>query len=234
MTMAPGIVESYPGGKAGAGVHQRIVSMMPAHSVYVEAFLGNGAVLRSKLPAADSVGIDVDRKIIAQWEARGWPGLTLHRTNGIHWLATHALPDDAVVFCDPPYLPETRRKQRIYPHEMSYDDHALLLTVIAHAEYFCIITGYDSELYRDRLQAPRWHCTRHMVQGRGGAREECIWHNFEPAQTTLHDVRKVGTNFRDRLRIKRKASRWAANFAALPPHERQAILAALAAVPLHE
>jgi DNA adenine methylase len=52
---------TYPGGKNGAGVFQRIISQMPPHDVYIEPFLGGGAVLRLKRPAALSIGIDRDR-----------------------------------------------------------------------------------------------------------------------------------------------------------------------------
>jgi DNA adenine methylase len=36
----------YPGGKGGAGVYQTIINGMPRHEVYVEPFLGGGAVGR--------------------------------------------------------------------------------------------------------------------------------------------------------------------------------------------
>ena len=52
---------SFPGGKNGAGVFQTLINLMPPHDVYVEAFIGGGAVMRQKKPAAVNVGIDVDR-----------------------------------------------------------------------------------------------------------------------------------------------------------------------------
>ena len=39
---------TYPGGKNGAGIYQRIINHMPPHKTYIEAFLGSGAVLRNK------------------------------------------------------------------------------------------------------------------------------------------------------------------------------------------
>ena len=38
----------YPGGKGGAGVYQTIINGMPRHEVYVEPFLGGGAVMAAK------------------------------------------------------------------------------------------------------------------------------------------------------------------------------------------
>lgn len=52
---------SYPGGKNGAGVYQRIISYMPPHRVYIEPFVGGAAILRMKRPAALSIACDLDR-----------------------------------------------------------------------------------------------------------------------------------------------------------------------------
>jgi DNA adenine methylase len=54
----------YAGGKNGNGVYQRIISMMPPHDTYIEAFLGSGAILRRKLPAAKSFAYELDQKTI--------------------------------------------------------------------------------------------------------------------------------------------------------------------------
>lgn len=53
--------QGYPGGKNGAGVYQRIICLQPPHDVYIEAFLGGGAVWRHKRPARLNIGLDVDR-----------------------------------------------------------------------------------------------------------------------------------------------------------------------------
>jgi hypothetical protein len=58
---------TYPGSKAGFGTLHNIIGAMPEHQVYVEAFLGHGAVLRAKRPACSSIGIDADAQIIARW-----------------------------------------------------------------------------------------------------------------------------------------------------------------------
>jgi hypothetical protein len=46
----------YPGGKEMAA--PRIINLMPPHDVYLEPFLGGGAVLRAKKPARLSIGVD--------------------------------------------------------------------------------------------------------------------------------------------------------------------------------
>ncbi len=56
--MLPGV--TYPGGKNGAGVYQTIINLMPPHRVYIEPFLGGGAVMRLKRPAELNIGVDLD------------------------------------------------------------------------------------------------------------------------------------------------------------------------------
>ena len=50
---------AYPGGKNGAGVFQRIICMMPPHHVYIEPFLGGGAIARLKRPAQLNIAMDL-------------------------------------------------------------------------------------------------------------------------------------------------------------------------------
>ena len=54
----------YPGGKNAAGVYQKIINLMPPHQVYIEPFLGGGAIMRLKRPAKKNVGLDLDLAII--------------------------------------------------------------------------------------------------------------------------------------------------------------------------
>lgn len=41
----------YLGGKSQAGTYQRIINLIPPHDVYIEPFLGGGAIARLKRPA---------------------------------------------------------------------------------------------------------------------------------------------------------------------------------------
>ncbi len=59
----------YPGGKNGAGTYQKIINMMPPHEVYIEPFLGSGAIMRHKRPASVNIGIDLDVEAVARVSA---------------------------------------------------------------------------------------------------------------------------------------------------------------------
>ncbi len=81
----------YPGGKAGAGVYQRIINQIPPHEVYVEPFLGDGAVMRRKRPAARNIGVEIDAAVATaflQDPDAGFSGgaLEVHNCCGIEWL----------------------------------------------------------------------------------------------------------------------------------------------------
>ena len=103
---------TYPGGKAGAGVYQRIINQIPPHSVYVEPFLGDGAVMRRIRPADRTIGIEIDSAVAAEFagevpgdrdaENGGGPvGAEIHCCDGIEWLkhafGLYRLPGTAAV-----------------------------------------------------------------------------------------------------------------------------------------
>ena len=86
---------------------------------------------------------------------------------------------DAMFYCDPPYLPETRNggKADTYRHEMSLPDHVELLTVIRACKGQVVLSGYPSALYDERLVGWRKVCmeARSHVANSGEARTEVLW-----------------------------------------------------------
>ena len=217
----------YPGGKNGAGVYQRLINQIPPHSEYVEAFLGSGAILRRKKPAARNVGIDADAGTIAAFGDRG-PHLELICGDAIEYLAGRAWTASAFVYCDPPYLATTRASgsRGIYRHEMLTEgDHVRLLEVITRLPAMVMVSGYASALYDRTLASWRRIEFRTMTQARRLA-TEVVWMNYDEPRL-LHDYSFLGDDFHDRCRISRKVRRWTAKLAALPPLERAAILEAL-------
>lgn len=215
----------YLGSKAQAGVFQRIISNMPPHSVYVEAFCGSGQIFRRKRAAAVNVLIDADAGVFqgvasdltarAQRVIIGDAGLEIPKL---------ALPDHAVVYCDPPYVHSTRTSRHGYNFEMTDGAHAALLTMLQTLKCRVLLSGYPSKLYDDMLRG--WRCESYRLRTRGRTLTECLWCNFPPP-VELHDWSYVGTNYRERLTLKRLADRFTARLARMPELKRNFILSLL-------
>lgn len=219
---------TYPGGKNGSGVYQAIINLMPPHRIYVEPFLGNGAIMRLKRPAISSIGIDSDDDVLQErWTGDEIPGLSLFNTDALDYLATTAFSDDTLIYLDPPYLMHTRSSQRpLYRHEFGGEaDHTALLATIKHLSCMVMISGYCSVLYSRELAG--WRTATFSAQTRSGRMAtEWVWMNF-PEPLELHDYRYLGSNYRERERIKRKQARWRYRLQRMPITERYAMLSML-------
>lgn len=89
-----GVPETYPGGKNGEGVYQRLINQIPPHRVYIEPFLGSGAVLRHKKLAEISYGIERSITTFKRWENQNLPGLTVINADAISWLKKYKWQGD--------------------------------------------------------------------------------------------------------------------------------------------
>ena len=231
---------TYPGGKNGAGIYQRIINLMPPHKVYMEPFLGSGAVLRHKRPAERNIGVDRSPEAIALClELAGAQAseMTLLEGDALKLLATmktamadSALIDrpDTLIYADPPYVADTRKGGELYDFEMSDADHERLLDILVGARAMVMISGYRSALYDDVLSD--FTRIEYQATTRRGQVTECLWMNFRPP-VALHDYSHLGDNFRERERIKRKRNRWAAKIAKMDRLERLAVMDALTSPP---
>ena len=217
---------TYPGGKGGAGVYQAIINLMPPHRVYVEPFLGGGSILKLKRPAIASIGVDSDDHVVNDWLGQAPACSTIIHGDAISFLRSYDWRGDELVYCDPPYLMETRLCQRpLYRHEMTTGDHQRLLAAIRSIPAMVMISGYYSGLYAEALAD--WRTARFTTTTRGGnIAEEWVWMNFPPP-LELHDYRYLGRNFRERERIKRKKLRWLNRLRRMDSLERHAIMMAI-------
>ena len=221
----------FVGSKGGAGVAPWLISAMPAHRVYVEAFLGRGIVLKTKKPAAASIGIDYDAGVIdSYWRRPEQPGLAIVHGDALQLLGSLRVESDWLIYADPPYLGSARSCQRNYYRKELFTEsaHDRLLSTLTCLDGMVMISGFRSELYCRRLASWRME-TFWTVNRRGKRVEECLWCNF-PAPTVRHDSSYAGNDFTDRQRIKRKVSRWSAKFLAMGSAERQAVLESLKAI----
>lgn len=217
---------TYPGGKNGCGSYQRIINHMPPHTTYIEPFLGSGAVLRNKRPAERNIAIDRSPAALAlcvQLDS----GRTPHHWHlgcGIAYLETTTFHGGELIYCDPPYLMQTRKSGPLYEHELSEADHRCLLRVLRALPCMVMISGYRSAMY-DALLA-HWHRVDYRTMTRQGMVDEALWMNFD-TPNQLHDYSHLGADFRERERIKRKKARWAGKLRKMDRLERLAVMDAL-------
>ena len=214
---------TYPGGKNGSGVYQQIINRIPPHKVYVEPFLGGSAVLRMKRPAAVNIAIDIDPEVIKSFCPDTTPNLTIGSRDALKYLKSTVFPPDTFIYCDPPYLFNTRKtKRKIYRFEFSEEDHTDLLNTLKSLKCMVMISGYSNTLYSAALRD--WHTATFQTTNRAGSKTtETLWMNYSPP-AHLHDYRYLGNNFRERERIKRRQDRWTSRLLAMPALERHALM----------
>jgi len=208
----------YPGGKGKC--FQHIINVLPEHSTYIETHLGGGAVLRHKAPARESIAIDVDPKVIVWWR-RHYPSLaTFIAGDAMAVLRSYPFTGSEVIYCDPPYLPSTRRRSRVYANDLTESDHIELLSVLKRLPCRVAISGYSSQLYETELHG--WNAIRFSAKAHNGLRVESLWMNY-PIPDDLHDPRFLGRNFRERQNVRRRMNRLQDRISRLSKPEQHAL-----------
>src|SRR6266568_2754391 len=97
---------------------------MPPHEVYIEAFVGSGAIFRNKKPAKASIVIDIDADVACYWRAHRPTSTTVICGDARSLLRDRTYTGRELVYCDPPYPRSTRRWQfPLYRHEMTDRQH---------------------------------------------------------------------------------------------------------------
>jgi DNA adenine methylase len=222
---------SYDGGKGGAGVAQWIINQVPPHRRWVSLFLGNCAITRTIRPAETRIGVEIDREVV-QTFWRDTRDLTVICGDALEALktlkSTRQIDAQTFLYADPPYLLSTRSSQRpIYRHEFGeIEQHRQLLTALRKLPCMVAISGYWSALYEMELAG--WRASQFQTVNRAGKpAEEWLWMNY-PEPIELHDYRFLGSNFRERERIKRKKVRWTARLARMDSLERLCLMEAVA------
>jgi len=140
------------------------------------------------------------------------------------YLADYPFSGSELVYADPPYLPASRRRARVYRHDYGFEQHLELLEVLKRIHCQVMISGYDSALYNISLKS--WRKVTFNAKTHVGSRQECVWMNFDSA-TQLHDASYLGDSFRDRQTIRRRHTRLLGKFERMAPTERSHVLTLL-------
>ncbi|MFL1616184.1 DNA adenine methylase [Acinetobacter baumannii] len=219
-------IKNYLGAKTGSGVYQAIINLIPPHDTYIELFLGTGAVLARKARSIREIGIDLNNDCIEAFRDEH-PDVELYNMDAFEFINNFNFEKSGrtVIYCDPPYVLNTRTSDKRYKYEFSDHDHVKLIQILKQLPTSCkvLLSGYRSNLYEELI--PNWWSIDFQAMSRGGVKTETIWANFQPNEVHYHTY--AGKDFTDRQRIKRKAERWASKFLNLPAPEKQAILASL-------
>ena len=236
---------SYPGGKAGSGIAQRQINLIPPHKIWVTGFAGHCAVTLMKKPAPiDNIIVDKDEECLNHIRTF-MPDIT-HPTAITCWygdflgwwdmntpkLREITKPGEVFIYLDPPYLATSTRPR--YKHQFNVSLHEYLLRRVVDEKHFNVmICGYPNSLYNHMLGLSRLHTGKsplgwteinYEAWTRGAKfKTEALYLNYNPP-VELHDYAHLGADFRSRERIRKKQRRWLAKFDDLPLQEKYAIL----------
>ena len=217
---------AYPGGKGGAGVYQTIINLIPPHKIYIEPFLGGGAIFKNKLPAQKQIVIDVNNACIKA--SRDLPIKSVKRINdcGIDFLEAYHPTGKEFIYCDPPYVrSSTKTRRDMYNCDFNDGEHVRLIDALKALDCHIMISGYPNKLYDDNLKG--WHTETYQSMTRGGSMAtECLWMNY-PTPKQLHDYRHLGNNFRERDRLRKMQGRWRNRLQKMPELQMKALLSVM-------
>lgn len=222
-------ITGYPGSKQAAGAFQTIICQIPPIAVYIEPFLGGGAIFHNlRLPKNVILG-DIDPAVIDKYgygcrQQRGC-SIDIFCKDYRSLIAGCNYAGQVLVYLDPPYLKTTRSSQGdLYRYEFTLEDHIALINYVAGLKCLVIISHYPCHLYDSKLK--HWRTVDYQSMTRGGVRTERLYMNY-PEPTELQDYRYIGKDFTDRQRIKRKIARELQKLHHMPPVERNAIINAI-------
>lgn len=100
----------------------------------------------------------------------------------------------SLLYCDPPYVPDTRASKTVYKHEYTLDQHEHLLWLLNRIKGKAIISGYECDMYTRMLK--NWYQFRFEVPnhaaGGDGKRTmiESVWLNYQPPKGQVDVVQR--------------------------------------------
>lgn len=90
--------------------------------------------------------------------------------------------ENALIYADPPYVPDTRISKNVYDNEMTLEEHEKLGNLLNRFKGKVIISGYPSTLYKKLFK--EWKCIKKKIPNHSSQKKqkdiktECLWVNF--------------------------------------------------------
>lgn len=218
------------GSKAGAGVYQNIINTFPKHDIYIEPFIGSGAIIKKKLSAEYDFGMDISQKTVNEHkDAKGYSvnwldGIQFLKSSKplINWIHHHS--KKILIYCDPPYPIETRRSQaKIYEYEIGKYGHRELIKTLIELSCYCVISSYRNNMYDQMLLQSGWNHLQFTTATRQGKAIETIYYNFSK-NIIKHEYSYAGKNYRERAAIKSRVENKVKNYNLMPMDDRRAFI----------
>lgn len=104
-------------------------------------------------------------------------GVVVMNRDALDVMAAHDGPD-TLHYVDPPYLPETRDKGGDYTHEMTPEQHDVLIAFLRNLKGRVVVSGYPSERYDTALTGWRRVQRKALADG-ARERTEVLWLNWQ-------------------------------------------------------
>lgn len=97
---------------------------------------------------------------------------------------------NVLIYCDPPYMLETRHGKQ-YRCEMDDKNHEELLKTLLQHKGPVLISGYDTDLYNDMLKG--WTRAGNISYSQACSKKhEVLWMNFKPANIQMNLFDSIG------------------------------------------
>lgn len=109
--------------------------------------------------------------------------------------------ENVLIYCDPPYMLNTRHGKQ-YRYEMDASDHEHLLALLLAHKGPVIISGYETELYNNTLA--KWHRYETTAYSQVcSKKKEIVWMNYDPParQMEFEDMEGWGQEMDDKNKL---------------------------------
>ncbi|MFC0181480.1 Site-specific DNA-adenine methylase [Pseudarcicella hirudinis] len=131
---------------------------------------------------------------------------------------------NSLIYSDPPYPLGSRKSQvKRYEFEMTDQDHIEYLECLKNIRCKQLISTYPNQIYQELLPPPCYSLIEFWSQTRGGLAKEYLYKNYE-SPVELQDYRYLGSDFRERDKLKRIKRNFLRKFKEMPVQLQNSIL----------